>query len=290
MDKEIYAAAITPFTADGRPDVDGFVENLHSLKETGIDGALLMGSSGEFPHLTFEERKTLLRAAAENRPEGFRLLVHAGGAAFPDVLDLVRETTRLGLDGALVITPFYFQAQTKEAALTQYYRTLMAEGPVLLYHFPLNTGVILRPEWVGQMAEEGLVGIKDSSSNMPFLQTVLTLTPPSFKAYTGSGSAFLQGLAAGSKGGIMAVAQIQPKELRLLLTAFLSGNLSEAQEIQRRIVPVDRATTGTYGVAGLKWAAGRVGLRTSPPRPPLLPLSPSDEAGLLKILEAAALV
>lgn len=276
---------ITPFDPEGRVDVDGYIANLFTLKGWGLTGAVLMGSSGEFPHLTFEERRTIIREAGRAGLEDFRLLAHAGGLPFEQVRALVEEAAREGLDGSLVITPYYFVPHIREDALTRYYTELMGAGDIVLYHYPLQTGVTLGARWVAEMAERGMKGMKDTSGNTGFMAQVTALAPPGFRVYGGLGSSLIQALAAGAAGGILALSMLAPKACLALAEAFRAGRIPEAQGIQRRLVPLDQAAGARWGIAGLKWAAGRRGLVSSGPRLPLLPLSPAGQADIEGLLE-----
>ncbi len=288
MDAEILVPVITPFTAEGRLDLDGYIANLHRLATGGVDGAVLMGSSGEFPHLTHSERRQLIQAVSAQRPAAFKILVHAGGGAVDEVAELVQDTVATGLDGALVITPFYFQPQLQRQALTGYYRHLMGFGPIYLYHYPRFTGVTLAAEWVAELAEEGLSGIKDSSGQTAFFAELRALTRQrDFRLYTGSGSAFLAALCQGAAGGIMALAQLAPAELIRIRELWLAGQLEEAGRLQDRLVALDQATGARFGIAGLKWAAHLAGLVSSQPRRPLVALAPEAEAVLSELFTAA---
>lgn len=273
---EVWAPVITPFDADGSLDLEGYIENLHTLKSWNLTGAVLMGSTGEFPHLGFEERRAIIREAGKAGLTDFPLLVHAGGLPFHLTAQLVEDTVKWNLTGALVITPYYFVSNLTEEALTTYYQKLMDIGPIYLYHYPAQTGVTLRPEWVAAMAEAGLRGIKDTSGQAAFMARLTALAPARFKIYGGLGGSLLQALAAGAHGGIVAVSLFAPKACLDLVKAFREGRIGEAQVLARQLAVLESTIVGQHGPAGTKWAAAKMGLRAGPPRLPLLPLD--DEA------------
>lgn len=288
MEPEILVPVITPFTQAQKLDLNGYITNLHRLQRHGVDGVVLMGSSGEFPHLTHLERRQLIQTVAAERPVGLKLLVHAGGGAVDEVAELVEDTVAAGFDGALVITPFYFQPQLQRHELLSYFRHLMRLGPIYLYHYPRFSGVTLSAEWVAELAADGLCGIKDSSGQSAFFAELAAQTRHlDFRLYTGSGSAFLSALCQGAAGGIMALAQLLPAELISLRRLWLSGDLEAARRLQDRLVPLDQATGARFGIAGLKWAAGQRGLISSPPRLPLTALDPAAEPSLVLALREA---
>ncbi len=290
MTPEILLPLVTPFREDGALDIDGYVTNVHRVAAQGVDGVVLMGSSGEFPHLTPAERRLVIKEVAAQRPAGLQVLVHAGGGAMADVVQLVEDTQAQGLDGAMVITPFYFQPQLDHAALVAYYRRLLPLAPIFLYHYPRFTGVNLTAATVCELAELGLAGMKDSSGQTALFSQVASATRAmDFRLYTGSGSAFLAAIAQGAAGGIMALAQLAPAEMIELRQLALLGNWTAARALQDRLVALDQATGARFGIAGLKWAAAERGLVSSAPRPPLLDLDAGQRQALAKILESTAL-
>ncbi len=290
MTPEILLPLVTPFREDGALDIDGYVTNVHRVAAQGVDGVVLMGSSGEFPHLTPTERRLVIKEVAAQRPAGLQVLVHAGGGAMADVVQLVEDTQAQGLDGAMVITPFYFQPQLDHAALVAYYRRLLPLAPIFLYHYPRFTGVNLTAATVCELAELGLAGMKDSSGQTALFSQVASATRAmDFRLYTGSGSAFLAAIAQGAAGGIMALAQLAPAEMIELRQLALLGNWTAARALQDRLVALDQATGARFGIAGLKWAAAERGLVSSAPRPPLLDLDAGQRQALAKILESTAL-
>lgn len=282
---EVWAPVITPYRTDGGVDLDGYIENLHKLARWGLTGALLCGSSGEFPHLTFEERREILVRSARERPEGFRLLAHAGGLPFPDVRRLVETAAHEDYEAALVITPYYFVQETTPLGLKRYYDELLRAGPVMIYHYPQQTGVDLSPQLVGELASSGVIGIKDTSGSAPFLAATIAATPPSFRAYGGLGGSFLAALTQGAKGGILALSMVAPSQCLELASLVEEGRIDEARELQSRLVPLAGAVGAQHGIAGLKWAAGQVGLVSSSPRPPLVRLNADGRVHLARLLE-----
>jgi|GEM_PF-2382778 len=282
---EVWAPVITPFDDEGGLDLEAYVQNLVTLKSWNLTGAVLMGSTGEFPHLSFEERRQIIREAGMAGLSDFPILVHAGGLPFRLTAQLVEETVRWNMRGALVITPYYFVAQLTEAALTPYYSDLMELGPIYLYHYPAQTGVSLRPEWVAEMAERGLRGVKDTSASATFMAGLTSLTMEPFRIYGGLGSSLLQALAAGAHGGILAVSMAAPKSSLALVKAFSEGRLDEARRLSYRLTALERGITGTFGPSGAKWAAAKMGLRAGPPRPPLLPVPDEETVRLRDLLK-----
>jgi 4-hydroxy-2-oxoglutarate aldolase len=160
-------------------------------------------------------------------------------------------------------------------ALSTYY-TAVADAspvPILLYNFTAATGVDLLPRTVAQLAEHpNIVGIKESGSDINRIAELVACSSSKFNVLAGSGSTFFSALRAGVSGGILAVAGLLPETCMRLFNLVRAGELSEAQSLQERLLPVAKLVSTEYGVPGLKAALKIAGIDVGPPRPPLVPL------------------
>jgi len=142
--------------------------------------------------------------------------------------------------------------------------------PILLYNYPLNTGINLEPDTVARIAEHpNVCGIKDSSGNIPQAAHVIHLTPKSFHVLVGSAAALVPALPIGASGGILALANIAPREFCEIYRLAREGRWDEAQAIAARMMLADRGVSGRYGIGGLKAALDLQGYYGGPCRAPL---------------------
>jgi len=252
---------------------DRLVANLRRWNEAGIDGYVVLGSTGEFPLLSEAERDAVLVAAREGIPRD-RLMIAGTGA--DSTLHTVRRTRRaaeIGADMAIVITPHYFtKAFSQPGAQIRHYLAVAEASPIpiMLYNFPLNTGINLEPDTVARIAEHpNVCGIKDSSGNIPQAAQILHLTPKSFHVLVGAASALVPSLAIGSSGGVLALAAIAPREYVEIHALARQGRWEEAKALAARMILADRGVPGKYGIGGLKAALDLQGMYGGPCRPPL---------------------
>ena len=149
----------------------------------------------------------------------------------------------------------------------------MAEAspiPVVIYNFPLNTGINLEADTVAKIAQHpNVCGIKDSSGSIPQAAQILDQTPKSFHVLVGAASALLPSLAIGSSGGILALGLVAAREFCDVYRLARGGRWDEAREIAARMMPTDRVVSGRYGIGGLKAALDLQGFYGGPCRPPL---------------------
>ena len=268
----VFVPVTTPFRGE---DVapDRLAANLRKWNETALAGYVVLGSTGEFPMLSESERDRVLAAAREAivRDKAF-----IAGTGTNSTLQTIRQTKRaaeLGADAAAVITPHYFTKAFTPAAVQARHYLAVADAspiPVLIYNFPLNTGINLEAETVAKIAEHpNVCGIKDSSGNIPQCAQIIDQTPKTFAVLVGSASALLPSLAIGSSGGVLGLALIAAREFCELYALARAGRWDEAKAIAARMLAADRGIPGRYGIGGTKAALDLQGFYGGPCRPPL---------------------
>lgn len=289
----IYPPIPTPFGADGALDRDALRRNLAWWGETGLAGYVVLGSNGEYVVLDEAEKLELIRLTREAAPARQRVIAGTGAESTAETIRLSRAAAERGADAVLVVTPHYYRSRMDARTLSAHFRAVADASPVpvLLYNVPANTGIDMAPELVLALAEHpNIVGIKDSSANIPSMAEVLRAKPADFAVFAGSASFLLPALALGAVGGVVALANVAPRETVALYDAFMAGDLPTARAWQLRLLPVNAAITARWGVPALKAALDFLGRAGGPPRPPLLPLGPAERERLDAILREAGLL
>jgi 4-hydroxy-2-oxoglutarate aldolase len=268
----VFIPVPTPFRGE-EVAVDRLRANLERWNETGLSGYVLLGSTGEFPLVAEAERERILGAAREAVPREKALIAGTGAESTQTTIRQTRRAAELGADAAIVITPNYYKKSLAQAAVQIRHYLTVADAspiPVMIYNFPQNTGVNLDPETVARIAEHANVcGIKDSSGNIPQDGQIIHQTPKSFHVLVGAAAALLPALAIGASGGILALANIAAREYCEVYGLARRGRWEEAREVMYRLMAVDRAVHGRYGIGGLKAALDLQGFYGGPCRAPL---------------------
>jgi len=218
------------------------------------------------------EREQVLATAREAIPRDRAFIAGTGSNSTLLTIRQTRRAAELGADAAIVITPHYFTKGFTQAAQIRHYLAVAEASPlpVVLYNFPLNTGINLEPDTVARIAEHpNVCGIKDSSGNIPQAAQIIHLTPKSFHVLVGAAAALLPSLAIGSAGGVLALAAIAARELVEVHALARQGRWEEAKEIAARMMRADRGVPGRYGIGGLKAALDLQGFFGGPCRAPL---------------------
>src|SRR2546426_10208004 len=211
----VYVPVPTPFRGD-QVATDRLKANLAKWNATDLAGYVVLGSTGEFPMLSEAERDAVLVAAREAIPRGKAFLAGTGANSTLHTIRQTKRAAEIGADAAIVITPHYFTKGFSQGATQIRHYLAVADAspiPVMIYNFPLNTGINLEAETVAKIAQHpNVCGIKDSSGNIPQAAQIIDQTPKTFHVLVGAASALLPSLAIGSSGGILALGLICARE------------------------------------------------------------------------------
>jgi 4-hydroxy-2-oxoglutarate aldolase len=272
----IFPPIPTPFAGD-EIDHRAMRENLSRWMKTGIAGVLVLSSNGEAPYIDDEESPRVIATARECIPGDRRLIAGAGRESTRASIASVCSLAKAGADVVLVGTPCYFKSQMNTDVFVRHF-TAVADAspvPVLLYNVSAFTGVNLLPAAVVRLAEHpNIIGAKESNPDLAQVADLVALTPPDFQILVGSAPTLYASLCVGAIGGIVAVACVVPDLVVRLYTLVQDGRDEEALALQRKITPLARSVTATYGIGGLKAACEMVGHICGSPRLPLSPASP----------------
>ncbi len=276
--KGVFPALTTPFEK-GELALDLLRHNVASYNAAPLSGYVVLGSTGEFPHLTAAERRRVLEAVVEEAGAAGRpVIAGVGELATAAAVEAAREAAAAGAAAVMVVPPFYYRPAMDDAALADHYERVAEASPVpvILYNIPALAGVALSPALVARLAwHPNIVGIKDSSGDLGVLGAYLRSAQraeeagEAFAVLTGSGTAYLAALLAGASGAILGVADVAPWECAALADAVARADLAEARRLQERIAALEQRVLDAHGVAGLKWAMDLLGYFGLELRPPL---------------------
>jgi len=281
----VFVALTSPFAGNG-VSAEMLRENVGKYNGIDLAGYLVLGSTGESVLLTDAESEELVEAVLEAAKPGRRVLVGTARESTRATVEFTRRAGRGGVAAALVRPPSSYKGKMTREALEAHFLSVAEASPVpvILYNMPQNTGISLEPRLVIDIAPHpNIIGLKESSGSLAFLAEVVREVPPDFHYFLGSGHVVLPGLEMGAAGAILAVANAAPETCSEIFRLFKAGQRNEARKLQLDLVPLNRAVTDTFGIAGLKHAQDLRGLHGGPVRPPLLPL---DDRGRHEI-EAA---
>lgn len=281
-------ALITPFDRSGEIDERAHRRNVEHMWDAGLRGLLIGGSTGEGPYLEPGERRMLVEIARDAAPRAFILCgVHA--ETLRGAQRAMVEADEGGADAALVVTPTTL-VRSRPDLIERFFVDVAATAPlpVMLYSVPKVTGVELTETSVAALsALDRVVGMKDSGGD-PIRAGRLSAMGEGFTVLTGATAAVSLAIASGAHGAITASANYAPRLVRDTVVAARQSVKSSAV-LQARLSKV-ASEIERHGIAAVKYAAGRTGLRPGESRRPLQPPSPDVRTAVRRALRDAGLV
>jgi 4-hydroxy-2-oxoglutarate aldolase len=288
----VFAPVATTFRPDGELDLAAYQENAEFYATSPIDGIVILGSNGEYPLLDVDERLRLIEAGLDAIAGRKIVMAGTGMESTRATIALTKRAAELGVDYVLVVTPYYYKPRYDRAAYLAHYQAIADASPVpvIIYVMTAYTGVDLASSLVKELSSHpNIVGIKDSGGNAPKVAEMINGAGPEFGVLAGSASFLYPALCLGATGGILALANVAPRECKELEQCFRAGNHDAARALQLRLLAPNAAVTSIYGIAGLKVALEAVGLRGGLPRPPLQPLGPAEAEAVRQTLREAGI-
>ena len=282
----IFAPIPTPFIS-GQIAYDKLKENLSWWGDSDLAGVVVMGSNGEFVFFSEREKEELIRFVRENFHPDKKVIAGTACESTRETIRLTKRAAELGADAALVVTPHYYKGSMTNEALKKYYFDVADASavPILLYNMPNNTGLNMSSGLVIELsAHLNIAGIKDSSGNIVQISEIISGVRSDFSVFAGSASFLLTSLVMGAVGGTLATANILPNKCVEVQRFFEAGRLEEARELQLKLLPINRAVTSLWGVAGLKAAMDLLGHFGGEPGLPILPLKEREIEEIKRLL------
>lgn len=289
----IFPPITTPFDSDGKLLIDRFKENLRRWAEFDLAGLTVLGSNGENPYLSDEEKLLLVREARPLIAKNRTMIVGVGKESTLLTIEFIRKIADLGADFALVGTPCYFKSAMTDEALFAHFSNVADRSPIpiLVYNVPQFTGVSTSAALIERLAKhENIAGLKESSGNLPLQAEIRRRTPDRFHILVGAAETLFPSLTQGASGGVVAIGCALPGMTVELYATFRSGDWKKAAALQTVLTPPAAAVTTQFGIPGLKAAMDLMGFFGGEPRLPLIRLSEGKKNILRSIFEAAGVL
>ncbi|MDW7991726.1 MAG: dihydrodipicolinate synthase family protein [Anaerolineae bacterium] len=266
----IYPALVTPFTRDDRLDEEAYRRLIrHVLPH--VNGVVPCGTTGEFSYMTIEERKRAIEVCLDEVNGRVPVLAGTGCPSTRETLELTRWARDAGVTGVLVVAPYYLKPNFNE--VYDHFRALDKLGvPIVIYNIPQCAGTHFR-WWTAEgmlLDLENVVGIKDSSGDMPFLEALFEKVKGQVGIFVGHDEIVQAALAAGCDGAILASANLIPDIWQIIYRATLEGDLATAQEWQAKIQKLVRIVATCGPTQAVKEGLEMMGIPVGVSRHPIL--------------------
>lgn len=270
-------ALVTPFCERGI-DYEAMGELIKRQVEGGVDFLVVLGTTGEAPSISRQERRKLIEFVIRAVSGAVPVVIGTGGNDTASAVELCTEAGLLGANGALVVTPYY-NKPTQEG-LFRHYEAIVREAslPVIAYNVPGRTGVNLLPETVERLAGlEGMAGVKEASGNLGQVDEIIARVRelrPDFRVLSGNDDQTFHIVNSGGHGVISVLSNVAPKETSQMVSLAMEGRVASARDEHLRLLPLIRSLFAETNPIPVKYAMSRLGLCESRMRLPLVEASP----------------
>ena len=280
-----YVAIVTPFHDDGSVNFKKLEELIEFQIQNGTDGIVVLGTTGESSTMSHEEDEDVVRAAMS--AVSHRIPVIAGAGSNSTETSLMKSIAydKLGVDGLLLITPYYNKANQR--GMVRHFTDVAdrVSAKIIAYNVPGRTGCSLTPKSVEALSRhENIVGIKEASGDMSYLMNIAHLASDDFAIISGNDDITLPIMAAGGAGCISVLANICPRETSDMIHAFMEGNLATARALQLKYLKLIHALFSDVNPIPVKTAMNLMGMNVGGFRMPLCEMDEDKEAALKGIL------
>lgn len=286
--KGIICPILTPMNEDESINEQELRNQVERLIEAGISGIFALGTNGEFYILKEKEKEFVISVVVDEVRGRVPVYAGTGCVGTEETIRFSRRAVELGADVLSVITPYFAEA-SQEELFSHYSAVAESVGaPVVLYNIPARTGSSLSPATVSRLADmENIVGVKDSSGNFDnMLQYIEQTKGKDFSVLSGNDSLILWNLLAGGAGGIAGCANVYPRNMAGIYTAFVAGDLQAARACQDKIRSFRECFRYGNPNTVVKTAAAMLGYPVGRCRRPFCRISDEGLEALGKVLEA----
>lgn len=284
MFKGSYVALVTPFYPDGSVNYEKLAELCRWHVESGTDGLVVLGTTGESSTTDAQEDAAIVRCCVD--AVGGRIPVIAGGGSNSTETSLAKSRTfrDLGVDGLLLITPYYNKANQK--GMYRHFATVaeQVELPIVLYNVPGRTGCALSVDCVRALSRiKNVCGIKEASGNISYAAKIACLTNDEFVMFSGNDDMIVPILSLGGVGVISVFANICPRQTHQIVASYLAGDTQQARNLQLKYLELINALFIEVNPIPVKEAMNLLGMGVGGYR---LPLCEMEEANRARLIEA----
>jgi 4-hydroxy-tetrahydrodipicolinate synthase len=285
---EVLTAIVTPFREDGSVNLESFRRLSANLVDNGSDGLVVCGTTGESPTLSDHEKLKLFAAAVDEVGDRATVVAGTGTYATAHSVHLTEEATKLGVDGVLVVTPYYSKPPPR--GIVEHFRAVASatDLPVMVYNIPARVVINIEPETMALLAEiPNVTAVKQAYADLDQARRIVDL---GLDLYAGDDDLILPFLELGGTGGVCVHTNIVSPQVREMVTRYRSGDLEGARRLEQELRPsIDLLRVAPNPIA-IKAALNLLGHDVGGHRLPLVPATEGELAQVRGCLERLGLL
>ncbi|MFC2007170.1 4-hydroxy-tetrahydrodipicolinate synthase [Chloroflexota bacterium] len=280
----LMTAMLTPFKENGEVDYEQAKKLALALLDSGSDGVVVAGTTGESPTLVREEEVRLFTEVKEAVGDRGVVVAGTGSNSTAEAVAATRAAEKVGVDACLLVVPYY--NKPSQEGLYQHFKTIAGSTslPCIVYNVPSRTITSLSVETIARLSRiDNIIGLKEASGNMDHVARVISTARDDFLIWSGNDGDTMLILALGGYGVISVSAHLVGKQTRAMIDHMVNGRVAEAAAVHRHLLPLVNALFVVSNPCPLKYALNQIGFNVGKPR---LPLVEPDEKSAALIKEA----
>jgi len=273
-------AIATPFNEQG-VNLQEFARLVEEQIKNGVDSIIVCGTTGEAATMTEEERLQTIECAVKVSNGRIPIIAGTGANNTKTVVEMNKKVEKLGVDGVLVVTPYY--NKTTQKGLIMHYTEIAKNTtlPIILYNVPGRTGVCIKPETALELSKiENIVAIKEASGDLSHVAKIVNLCRDNLNIYSGNDDQVIPILSLGGIGVISVLSNVRPKYTHDMCYAFFNNENEKATKMQIDAIPLINALFSEVNPIPVKEALNIEGYDFGEPRLPLIKLSEENRKKL----------
>lgn len=278
----LITAMVTPFNSKGEVDYEQAKKLALALLNSGSEGLVIVGTTGESPTLVHEEELELFTEIKKAVGKKGSVIAGTGSNSTAEALEFTRGAEKIGVDACLLVVPYY--NKPTQDGLYRHFKTIAENTnlPCILYNVPSRTVTNLTAETTVKLSRiPNIIGIKEASGNMEQITKIASEAREGFIIWSGNDSDTLPMLALGAYGVISVASHLVGRQISEMIQSFVKGNTQKAAEIHQHLMPLYNALFVISNPIPVKFALNQVGFNVGKPRPPLY--EPDEKtAGIIK--------
>ncbi|MBI2850892.1 MAG: 4-hydroxy-tetrahydrodipicolinate synthase [Chloroflexi bacterium] len=267
----LQTAMVTPFNDKMEVDYEQAKKLALALINSGSDGVVVVGTTGESPTLVRTEELRLFKEIKATVGNKGNVIAGTGSNSTAEAIEATKEAEKIGVDACLLVVPYY-NNPTQEG-LYQHFKKIAESTslPCILYNVPSRTVRNLDKETIVRLSQiENIIGVKEASGNLEQASYVISNARKDFLVWSGNDSDTLPILALGGYGVISVASHLVGKQIAEMIDCFVSGETAKAAELHRHLMPLFKDLFVIANPMPVKYAVNQVGFRVGKPRLPLL--------------------
>lgn len=284
-------AIITPFTADGKVNEKVLAEIIEYQIAHSTDAIVICGTTGESATLDHNEHTQAIKVAVDVTAGRIPVIAGTGSNDTAYALKLSNDAEKLGVDGLLMVTPYYNKASQEGLIKHFNYVADRVSTPIILYNVPSRTGCEIKPETYAELAKHKMIyAAKEATGNLSSISKTISLVPEDFAIYSGNDDQITPIMSLGGKGVISVLSNILPQVAHDIAQTALDGDFKKSAELQLKYLELCNAMFMDVNPIPVKAAMRLMGIDVGPLRLPLCDMTPANTEKLKSVLQKYELI